>query len=170
MPIVLFPIRYMGDPVWLKRLWAISDPEGPYFHAGLAAMAEYAQYSSDLQHTTARTVILQLKCENDLLHSDTVPPSDQDQELKVVYHCLSDAEHAWHYIRQQLDASREMVDERTCAIIHLEHTNGQQDLKLERTMVIASLVQQVQVLQLQVPPAFVAPAVEPDTMLDVDEM
>jgi hypothetical protein len=190
MPIVLFPIRYMGDPVWLKRLWAISDPEGPYFHAGLAAMAEYAQYSSDLQHTTARTIILQrlcmgayeerhvtiscelaqLKCENDLLHSDTVPPSDQDQELKVVYHCLSDAEHAWHYIRQQLDASWEMVDERTRAIIHLEHTNGQHDLKLERTMVIASLVQQVQVLQLQVPPASVAPTVEPDTMLDVDEM
>jgi hypothetical protein len=36
--------------------------------------------------------------------------------------------------------------------------------------VIASLEQQVQVLQLQVPPAPVAPVVEPDAVLDVDEM
>jgi hypothetical protein len=64
--------------------------------------------------------------------------------LKVAYHRLSDAEHAWHYIRQQLDASREMVDERTHTIIHLEHTNKQQDFELmERVAVIASLEQQV---------------------------
>jgi hypothetical protein len=44
MPIALFLIRYQGDPVWQKRLEAISIPDGPYFHAGLAAMAEYAEY------------------------------------------------------------------------------------------------------------------------------
>jgi hypothetical protein len=42
---------------WLQCLEAISDPEGPHFHAGLVAMAEYVQYSFDLQHTTARTAI-----------------------------------------------------------------------------------------------------------------
>jgi hypothetical protein len=108
-------------------------------------MAEYAQYSFDLHHTTTRTVIqqrlcmasyeelhiaisrelTQLKCENDLLYGGTVPPSDQDQELKVMYRRLSEAEHAWHYIRQQLDVSHELVDECTDAIVHLEHTNEQ---------------------------------------------
>jgi hypothetical protein len=39
-------------------------------------------------------------------------------------------------------------------IIHLEHANEQQDLELEeRATMITSLEQQVQVLQLQVPPA-----------------
>jgi hypothetical protein len=86
----------------------------------MTAMAQYGQYSFDLQHTTARTVIqqcltmvayderhiaishelAQLKCENDLLHGGIVPPSDQDQELKVTYCRLSNAEHAWHYIHQ----------------------------------------------------------------------
>jgi hypothetical protein len=59
----------------------------------------------------------------------------------------------------------------TASIIHLEHTNEQQDLKLEeRAVVIASLGQQVQVLPLQVPPAPVALAVEPDNMSNVDAM
>ena len=191
MSIALFPVRYQGDPVWQQRLEAISDPEGPHFHAGLTAMAEYAQYSFDLQHTTARTVIqqrlcltayekrhisisrelAQLKGENDLLRGGTVSPSDQDRELMVAYRRLSEAEHAWHYIHQQLDASRELLDERTHAIIHLEHANEQQDLELEESAaVIALLEQQVQVLQLQVPPAPAAPAVEPDAVSDVDEM
>jgi hypothetical protein len=65
----------------------------------------------------------QLKCENDLLRGGTVPPLDQDRELKVMYRCLSKAEHAWHYIRQQLDASRELLGKRTHTIIHLEHIN-----------------------------------------------
>jgi hypothetical protein len=57
-----------------------------------------------------------------------------------VYHCLSEAEHAWHYTRQQLDTSRELVDEHTHAIIHLEHANEQQDLELEEgAAVITSL-------------------------------
>jgi hypothetical protein len=40
-----------------------------------------------------------------------------------------------------------MVDERTHAIVHLEHTNEQHDLELEeRAAVMTSLEQQVQVL------------------------
>jgi hypothetical protein len=77
---------------------------------------------------------------NALLHSGTLPPSDLDRELNVAYRCLGEAEHAWHYIRQQLDASRAEVDERTHTIIHLEHANEQQDLELEeRTIMITSL-------------------------------
>jgi hypothetical protein len=56
---------------------------------------------------------------------------DQDCKLKVMYHFLSEAKHAWNYTHQQLDASREEVDERTHVIIHLEHANKQQDLELE---------------------------------------
>jgi hypothetical protein len=149
MPMTVFPVRYRGEPVCQQRLEAISGPDGPHFHAGLAAMAEYAQYSFDLQHTTARTIIqqrmcmaayeeyhiaisrelTQLKCLNDLLHGGTVPPSDQDRELKVTYHHLSEAE---------------LVDKRTHMIIYLEHANEQQDLEHEeRAAVIASLEQQV---------------------------
>jgi hypothetical protein len=32
-PIVLFPFLYQGDIVWQQRLKAVSDPEGPHFHA-----------------------------------------------------------------------------------------------------------------------------------------
>jgi hypothetical protein len=123
------------------------------------------------RHIAISCELTQLKCENDLLCGGAVPPSDRDRELKVAYHRLSEAEHMWHYIHQQLDASRELVDERTHAIIVLENANEQQDLEREeRASVIASLEQQVQVLQLQVPPAPAAPAIEPDAVSDVDEM
>jgi hypothetical protein len=57
-----------------------------------------------------------------------------------VYHCLNEAVHAWHYIHQLLDVSCEIVDECTHVIVHLEHTNEQQDLELEeRAVVITSL-------------------------------
>jgi hypothetical protein len=62
-----------------------------------------------------------------------------------------------------------MVDERTHAIIHLEHHVEQQDLNLkERAVMIATLEQQ---LQLQMPPAPTSPAAsdEPDAESDVDE-
>jgi hypothetical protein len=62
-----------------------------------------------------------------------------------------------------------MVDERTHAIIHLEHHVEQQDLDLEkRAATIATLEQQLQALQLQMPPAPAAPD-EPDAESDVDE-
>jgi hypothetical protein len=80
-----------------------------------------------------------LRHENATLHSGTLPPSGQDCELQVVYLRLSEAEHGWHYARQQLDAARAMVDERTHAIIHLEHHLEQQDLDLECTHAIIHL-------------------------------
>jgi hypothetical protein len=88
--------------------------------------------------------------------------------VKGAYHCLSDAEHAWHYIHQQLDASWEMVDECTHVIIQLEHATKQHDFELtERATMITSLEQQVLMLQLLVPPAPAAPAMEPDAVSDI---
>jgi hypothetical protein len=63
----------------------------------------------------------ELSHENAILRSGTLPPSDQDRELQVTYRCLSEAEHGWHYFRQQLDIAREVLDYRTHTIIHLEH-------------------------------------------------
>ena len=124
-------------------------------------MRQHLHSSSLEQH------IEELRRANAILRSGAPPPSDQDRELQVAYHRLSEAEHGWHYFRQQLDAAREMLDERTHAIIHLEHHVEQQDLDLEqRAATIADLEQ-----QLQVPPAPAAPAApaEPDAESDVDE-
>jgi hypothetical protein len=105
-------------------------------------MATYEEHNTAISHNRGK-----LKCENDLLHGGTLPPSDQDCELKDVYHRLSEAEYGWNYTRQQLDVTRELMDERTHMIIHLEHDNEQQDHELEeRAAVIASLEQQIQVL------------------------
>jgi hypothetical protein len=38
------------------------QPEGLHYHAGMAALAEYAQYSFDLQHNTATTILQQRLC------------------------------------------------------------------------------------------------------------
>jgi hypothetical protein len=134
MPIALFPIHNQEDPVWKQRLEAVSNPEGPHFHAGMAALAGYTQHMFNLQASTGRTVMRQhlhsssleqhieeLRRANAILHSGTPPPLDQDHELQVTYHRLSEAEHGWHYFRQQLDTAREVLDEHTHAIIHLEH-------------------------------------------------
>jgi hypothetical protein len=134
MPIALFPIHNQEDPVWKQRLEAVSNPKGPHFHAGIAALAEYAQHMFNLQASTTKTVIQQyvhlgsleqhvedLRRANAILRNGTPPPSDQDRELQVAYRRLSEAEHGWHYFHQQLDAAHEMLDERTHAIIHLEH-------------------------------------------------
>jgi hypothetical protein len=60
-----------------------------------------------------------------------------------------------------------MLDERTHAIIHLEHHVEQQDLDLEqRAVMIADLEQQLQVLPAPTVPT--TPA-EPDAESDVDE-
>jgi hypothetical protein len=112
--IVLFPFCFRGDLLWLKRLEAISDLKGPHYHIGMATLAEYAQYSFGLQHNTATTILqhclymaayeehhisnscelTQWKRENDLPRGGTIPPSEQDRELKVMYHRLSEAEYA----------------------------------------------------------------------------
>jgi hypothetical protein len=63
-----------------------------------------------------------------------------------------------------------MLDERTHVIIHLEHHVEQQDLDLEqRAAMIADLEQQLQVIQLQVPPTAPATPAEPNAESDVDE-
>jgi hypothetical protein len=59
MPIALFPIRNQEDPVWKQCLKVVSNPEGPYFHAGMAALAGYAQHMFNLQASTGRTVMWQ---------------------------------------------------------------------------------------------------------------
>jgi DNA-binding FrmR family transcriptional regulator len=88
-----------------------------------------------------------LRHENTTLHSGTLPPSGQDRELQVAYYRLSEAEHRCHYARQQLDASRPMVDECTHAIIHLEHHVDQADFDLEeRVAMITTIEKQLQAL------------------------
>jgi hypothetical protein len=59
MPIALFPIRNQVDPVWKQRLEAVSNPEGPHFHADMAALAGYTQHMFNLQASTGRTVMRQ---------------------------------------------------------------------------------------------------------------
>jgi hypothetical protein len=84
----------------------------------------------------------ELRRANTILRSGMPPPSDQDRELQVAYRRLSEAENGWHYFRQQLDAAREVLDERTHAIIHIKHHVEQQDLELEeRATMIADLEQ-----------------------------
>jgi hypothetical protein len=100
----------------------------------MAVLAGYVQRMFNLQASTGRTVIRQrlhsgsleqhveeLRHANTILHSGMPPPSDQDRELQVMYCRLSESEHGWHYFHQQLDTAREMLDERTHVIIHLEH-------------------------------------------------
>jgi hypothetical protein len=57
MPIALFLIHNQEDSVWKQRLEVVSNPEGPHFHAGMVALAGYAQHMFNLQASTARTVI-----------------------------------------------------------------------------------------------------------------
>jgi hypothetical protein len=133
-PITLFLIHNQEDPMWKQCLEVVSNPEGPHFHAGMAALAGYAQHMFNLQASTGRTVIQQclhsglleqhieeLRRANAIPHSGMPPPLDKDCELQVTYRRLSEAEHWWHYFRQQLDGAREMLDESSHAIIHLEH-------------------------------------------------
>jgi hypothetical protein len=48
MPIALFLIHNQEDLVWKQRLEAVSNPEGPHFHVGMAALARYAQHMFNL--------------------------------------------------------------------------------------------------------------------------
>jgi hypothetical protein len=48
MPIALFLFRNQRYPMWQECLEAMSHLEGPHFHAGMAKMAEYMQYSFNL--------------------------------------------------------------------------------------------------------------------------
>jgi hypothetical protein len=57
LPIMLLPIRNQENPVWQQHLEAMSDLEGPHFHAGMTLLAGYVQYLFNLQHNTTRTVM-----------------------------------------------------------------------------------------------------------------
>jgi hypothetical protein len=59
MPIMLFPIHNQEDLVWKQCLEAMSNPKGPHFHVGMAALARYAQHMFNLQANTARNVTQQ---------------------------------------------------------------------------------------------------------------
>jgi hypothetical protein len=59
MPIALFLIREQEEPMWRQCLQDMTDPEGPHFHVGMAAMTKYVQYMFNLQWNTAKTVIQQ---------------------------------------------------------------------------------------------------------------
>jgi hypothetical protein len=48
MPITLFLIREQEEPMWRQHLQDVTDPEGPHFHAGMAAMTKYAQHMFNL--------------------------------------------------------------------------------------------------------------------------
>jgi hypothetical protein len=89
MPIALFLIYNQEDPVWKQRLEAVSNPEGPHFHAGMVALAGYMQHMFNLQPSTGRTVMRQclhsssveqhveeLKHANAIHRSGTPPPSN----------------------------------------------------------------------------------------------
>jgi hypothetical protein len=166
----------LGDqenPVWQQHLAAVSDFEGPHFHAGMTSLARYVQYLFNLQHNTARTGMQQhthltaykesattstceierLRHENAILHSGACPPSEKDSELKEVYRCHGNTEHGWNHTRMQLDITQEEVETRTHGIIHLEHHMEVHDAELEeRADMITNLKEQLLNLQVQAPP------------------
>jgi hypothetical protein len=96
MAIALFLIWNQENPMWKQHLTAMSEFKGPHFIGGMALMAKYVQYLFNLQHNTTRTIMQQrmhltaynehntfisreleqLKLENALLRSGTLPPSD----------------------------------------------------------------------------------------------
>jgi hypothetical protein len=57
MLIALFLICEQEEPMWRQRLQDVTAPEGPHFHAGMAAMTKYAQFMFNLQRNTANTIV-----------------------------------------------------------------------------------------------------------------
>jgi hypothetical protein len=107
------------------------------------------------EHTTATSRELErLMHKNAVLRSGVHPASEQDNELYIAYHRLSEAEHGCNHTRQLLDITHEEVGVRTHGIIHLEHAIEVQDAELEeRAETIANLEQQLLQLQGPAPPA-----------------
>jgi hypothetical protein len=62
-----------------------------------------------------------LERENALLRHGTRDSTEMDLELQVTYHRLSEAEHGMNSAWQQIDLTREEVNTRTYAIMHLEN-------------------------------------------------
>jgi hypothetical protein len=93
------------------------------------------------EHTTATSrELVRLRHENVVLRSGACTPSEQDCELHVPYHRLSEAENGWNYTRQLLDITHKELDVRTHRIIHLGLAIEAQDVELEeRTEMITNL-------------------------------
>jgi hypothetical protein len=160
LPIAVLPIWNQKNPIWRQSLEAVSDLEGPHFHAEMTSLARYAQYLFNLQHTTTRIGIQQrmrlmaykesatttarkierLRQENAIRRSGAHSPSEQHRELHEVYCGLSDTDHGWNYTRMLLDITHEEVDTHTHGIVHHEHHVEVQDTELEeRAEMIADL-------------------------------
>jgi predicted RNase H-like nuclease (RuvC/YqgF family) len=134
------------------------------------AMQQHTRLMAYKESATAATgEIERLRHENAILRSGVRPPSEQDRELKEVYHRLSNTEHGWNHTRSLLDITREEVETRTHGIIHLEHHVEVQDAEFEeRAETIANLEQQLLEFQGQAPPEPVNPE-EIDAMSGIDE-
>jgi hypothetical protein len=48
LSIALLSIQNQENPIWQQCLEAVSDLEGPHFHAGMTSLAKYAQYLFNL--------------------------------------------------------------------------------------------------------------------------
>jgi hypothetical protein len=57
LPIVHLPIQYQENLVWQQCLEAVSDLEGPHFHAGTTLLARYVQYLFNIQPNTTRAIM-----------------------------------------------------------------------------------------------------------------
>jgi hypothetical protein len=142
LPIALLPIQDQENPIWQQHLAAVSDLEGPHFYAGMQQRTRLTTYKESA--TAATHKIERLRHENAILHSGTRPPSEQDRELKEVYHRIGNTGHGWNHTRMLLDITREEVETRTHGIIHLEHHVEVQGAELEeRAETIANLEQQL---------------------------
>jgi hypothetical protein len=83
--------------------------------------------------TTTSCELGRLRYENVVLHSSALSPLEQDGELQVAYHHLSEAEHGWNYTSMLLNTTHEEVDIRTHGIVHVEHHVESQDVELEES-------------------------------------
>jgi hypothetical protein len=88
MPIAVFLICEKEEPMWGQRIWDMTDPEGPHFHASMAVMTKCVPYMFNLQHNSVKTIVQQrlrmtfleqhvegLRHKNATLYSSTLPPS-----------------------------------------------------------------------------------------------
>jgi hypothetical protein len=56
LPIALLPIRNLENPVWQQRLEAVSDLEGPHFHAGMTAHVHLQSRTTSCRRFTVTLV------------------------------------------------------------------------------------------------------------------
>jgi hypothetical protein len=94
------------------------------------------------EQTTATSRELErLRNENAIVHSGTLLPLEQDREVKVACHHISEAEHGLNYTRQLLDITHEEVDIYTHVIIHLEHAFETQGADLEERVEMITILE-----------------------------